>query len=120
MPAWPLRPLGAALALLTIAAPRAMAAQDYLPIDEAVALLADSRPWAVSAPDGMRAKLTLRPDGSGVFDGPITMKVTWRPSGQDLCIRIGAIGNKCLRFVRAGDAIQAYADGKPDLSLLRP
>jgi hypothetical protein len=97
-----------------------LAADDgYLPVAAAAERLADGRPWAALTPEGRRAEITLQPDGTGRFRGPLTLSVAWRVAGENLCLDISIAGTKCLRFRAIDGGLQAYADGKPDLALTR-
>ena len=91
----------------------------YLPVARAVELVADGQPWAAVASEGRRAEITLQPDGTGRFRGPLALSVAWRVAGEDLCLDISIVGTKCLRFRQIDGGYQAYADGKPDLALTR-
>jgi hypothetical protein len=109
------------LAALAAASPSWPLAADegYLPIAAAVERVADGQPWAALMPEGRRAEITLLPDGTGRFRGPLSLSVAWRVAGENLCLEISIAGTKCLRFRAIGGGFQAYADGKPDLALMR-
>ncbi|MGY6249843.1 hypothetical protein ACXIUS_20215 [Bosea thiooxidans] len=64
-----------------IAAATPIGAQEFLPAAQAVKLLADGRPWATVTPEGRQARLTFNPDGTGSFEGPITMSTSWSVKG---------------------------------------
>jgi hypothetical protein len=110
-----------ALAAVAAAAPVwPLGADDgYLPVAAVVARLTDGQPWAALTPEGRRAEITLLPDGTGRFRGPLTLSVAWRVAGENLCLDISIAGTKCLRFRAIESGLQAYADGKPDLALTR-
>lgn len=107
-----------AIALLA-ATPLAAQAPPYIPVDQAVKIIADGGPWSALTANGRRAKLTLNKDGTGKFEGPITLSISWDVQGQNLCIRLGMPGTKCLRFRQVANAFEGYADGKLDLTLSR-
>jgi hypothetical protein len=84
-------------------------AQDLIPVADAVRLVADGRPWNGQRPGGDAIRLTLRPDGTGRFEGPLTRDVTWDVRDGALCIVIGfPLGTKCLGFERRGRELTAY------------
>jgi hypothetical protein len=111
----------AILALLLAPAQPAHAQQaSYLPVTEAVAALADGRPWAGTRPDGGQVRLTLQPNGTGRFEGPVTRAITWSVQGQEICIAIGLpVGTRCLRFLRHGPGFAAHEAGEPAFTLSR-
>lgn len=92
---------------LLVVAP--VVAQDLLPAADAVRQVADGRPWNGHRPGGDDVRLTLRPDGTGRFEGPLTRDVTWTARDDVICIAIGfPLGTKCLGFQRRGDGLVAY------------
>ena len=109
------------LALLLAPAPPAQAQQaSYLPVTEAVAALADGQPWAGTRLDGGQVRLTIHPNGTGRFEGPVTRAITWSLQGQEICIAIGLpIGTRCLRFLRHGPGFAAHEAGAPAFTLSR-
>lgn len=97
------------LALLPLAWPWLASGDGFMPIREAVAMIADGNSWTGTRPNGETMRLTLRPDRTGRFDGPISRDVTWATQGEALCIAFGLpIGSRCLRFVRRGQGIHAH------------
>lgn len=74
------RALAAFVATLALGTPAA--GKDYLPAALAVAALADGRSWTGQRPGGASVRLTLRRDGSGRFEGPLTRETRWTVQGE--------------------------------------
>lgn len=107
-------------ALLAASVSVATAGDGYLPVDEALAALADGRPWTARRPDGEIVRLTLRPDGTGRFEGPVTRAVTWSVRQAEICIVIGfPMGSRCLRLVRRAEGFDAHEAGRLAFALSR-
>jgi len=94
-------------------------AQELLPVGQAARALADGRAWSAVTPDGRKTKMTFNADGTGSFEGPITMTTRWAVRGQEICIDLSVAGSRCLRFRRTPDGLQAYQGQQPDLRLSR-
>lgn len=106
--------------LLAVASPAAAQPGAYLPVADAVAAIADGKPWAGTRPDGGPVRLTLHANGSGRFEGPVTRDITWAIRGEELCIALGLpLGSRCLRFRRQGHGFAAHAAGEPAFTLSR-
>lgn len=110
--------LGLTAALL-VTAPVSAQAPEFLPVNQAVKVIADGNPWSALTANGRRAKITLNKDGTGKFEGPITLSISWEVEGQNLCIKLGMPGTKCLRFRQMASAYEGFAGGKLDLTLSR-
>lgn len=95
------------------------AAETFLPPANAVKLLADGRPWSAVTADNRQARMTLRPDGTGSFEGPFTLPVAWSIKGQDVCFALGIVGTKCLRFRRIDGGLEGWQGAVADLKLTR-
>jgi hypothetical protein len=98
---------------------RAQAEREFLRPAQAAKMLADSRPWAATRGDGREAKVTFNPDGTGTFEGPMTLSTKWAINGDDICITMSVIGVTCHRFVRVSGGLDGYLDGAVDLRLRR-
>lgn len=98
---------------------RAQAEREFLRPAQAAKLLADSRPWAAKGPDGREAKITFNQDGTGTFEGPVTLSSKWAIKGEDICISMTIIGVKCHRFAKVAGGLDAYTDGAVELQLRR-
>ena len=98
---------------------RAQAEREFLRPAQAAKMLADSRPWAATRMDGREAKITFNPDGTGMFDGPMTLTTKWTIKGEDICITMSVMGVKCHRFARVSGGLDAYTDGAVELRLRR-
>jgi len=83
--------------------------QGFLPAPAAVRIVADGQPWTGRRPGGETVRLTLRPDGSGRFEGPLTREATWSVQEDAICIAFGfPLGTKCVRFLRQGAELVAH------------
>lgn len=98
---------------------RAQAEREFLSPAQAAKMLADSRPWAAKGADGREAKITFNQDGTGTFEGPMTVSTKWAIKGEDICISMTIIGVKCHRFAKASGGLDAYTDGAVELRLRR-
>lgn len=98
---------------------RAQAEREFLRPAQAAKMLADSRPWAAKGPDGREAKITFNQDGTGTFEGPVTLSSKWAIKGEDICISMTIIGVKCHRFAKVAGGLDAYTDGAVELQLRR-
>jgi hypothetical protein len=98
---------------------RAQAEREFLRPAQAAKMLADSRPWAAKGVDGREAKITFNQDGTGTFEGPMTLSTKWAIKGEDICISMTIIGVKCHRFAKAAGGLDAYTDGAVELRLRR-
>ncbi|MDH2401851.1 hypothetical protein QCM77_18070 [Bradyrhizobium sp. SSUT18] len=98
---------------------RAQAEREFLRPAQAARILADSRPWAAMREGGRQARVTFNPDGTGTFEGPMTVSANWAINGEDICITITIIGVKCHRFVKVAGGLDAYTDGAVELRLRR-
>lgn len=101
------RILIAGAVLLGIAGPAA--GQDFLSAAAAVRTLADGQAWTGRRPGGAAVRLTLRPDGTGRFEGPLTRETRWAIRDDAICIAFGVpLGTKCVRFQRRGSEFVAH------------
>ncbi len=108
------------VSLLVTAVPATgFAAQDYLPPSQAARMLADGQPWNAELPDGKKARLTFNADGTGSFEGPITISTSWAIKGDNLCVNLRIAGTRCLRFRQVTGGFQAYQGEAADLRLTR-
>lgn len=98
---------------------RAQAEREFLRPAQAAKMLADSRAWAATGPDGREAKIIFNPDGTGSFEEPMTMSTTWTIKGEDICISMRVIGVKCHRFAKVARGLDAYTEGAVELRLRR-
>jgi len=98
---------------------RAQAEREFLRPAQAAKMLADSRPWAAKGGDGREAKITFNPDGTGTFEGPMTLSTKWAIKGEDICITMSVIGVKCHRFAKVAGGLDAYTDGAVELRFRR-
>jgi hypothetical protein len=98
---------------------RAQAEREFLRSAQAAKMLADSRPWAATRDDGREAQITFNQDGTGTFEGPMTLSTKWAVKGDDICITMNVIGVKCHRFAKVSGGLDAYTDGAVDLRLRR-
>lgn len=94
-------------------------AQSFMAPAEAARLLADGQPWSVTTSEGRKARMTLNRDGSGTFEGPITIGISWRVKAEDLCIDLKMAGNKCLRFRPTSGGYEGYRGAALDLTFTR-
>lgn len=103
----PSRMLFAIATLLGFAAPAA--GHDFLSAAAAVQILADGQAWSGHRSGGAAVRLTLRPDGTGRFEGPLTRDVRWAVREGAICIAFGIpLGTKCVRFERRGAEFIAH------------
>jgi hypothetical protein len=98
---------------------RAQAEREFLRPAQAARILADSRPWIATRSDGHGGKMTYNPDGTGTFDGPMTLSTTWTIKGEDICMNMRFVGVICHRFARVSGGLDGYLDGAVDLRLRR-
>ncbi|SFJ28320.1 hypothetical protein [Bradyrhizobium sp. cf659] len=98
---------------------RAQAEREFLRPAQAAKILADSRPWAATGEGGRQARITFNPDGTGTFEGPMTVSATWGIKGEDICITMTIIGVKCHRFAKVAGGLDAYTDSAVELRLRR-
>ena len=94
-------------------------AAGFLSPTQAVHVLADGQPWSVATADGKRANMTFNKDGTGSFEGPITLSTSWEIKGQEICVNLRIAGVKCLRFRRVVSGLEAYQGSTLDLRLSR-
>jgi hypothetical protein len=82
--------------------------------------LADGKSWNWTVPDGKAGKMVLHKDGSGILEGPITIKVRWAIKGQYFCIKMGVfLGTKCLTGFAVNRGYQTYLNKKPGFLFYR-
>lgn len=108
----------ALVAALTIGSVPATA-QSFMPLHEATRAVADGKPWSVTTSEGRQAKMTLNSDGSGKFEGPITMTITWQINGEEMCLNLKMAGTKCLRFRAIKGGYQGFQGQAVDLTFVR-
>ena len=106
------------LAAALLVAPPADA-QTVMAPAEAARILADGQPWSVTTSEGRKARMTLNRDGSGTFEGPITMGISWQIKAEDLCIDLKRAGNKCMRFRPTSGGYEGYRGAALDLTFTR-
>lgn len=94
-------------------------AQSFMVPAEAARVLADGQPWSVTTSEGRRARMTLNSDGSGTFEGPITISISWQIKAEDLCIDLKMAGNKCMRFRSTSGSYEGYSGTALDLTFTR-
>lgn len=94
-------------------------AAEFLSPTQAVQVLADGRPWSATTADGKRANMVFNKDGTGSFEGPITLSTSWEIKGQEICVNLRIAGVKCLRFRRVVSGLEAYQGPTLDLRLSR-
>jgi hypothetical protein len=99
--------------------PVSVNADDTLPAATAITAIADGAPWRALTENGRRATITLNSDGTGTFEGPITMSITWAIERDVVCLNLRIAGKKCLTFRKVPDGYVGLADGKVDLTLTR-
>lgn len=94
-------------------------AQQFLAAPHAVRIVADGKPWFAVPDAGPQARLTLSPDGTGVFDGPMKIATTWQIKGEEICLNLQGIGVKCLRFVQTQTGFNGFEGRKLSITLSR-
>jgi hypothetical protein len=107
------------LATLPTSRPALAQTPEFLNPGDAVKAVVDGRPWSALTGNGRKARITLNKDGTGTFEGPLTLSITWEIKAADLCLKLGFPGTKCIRFRRIANGYEGYADGKLDLTLTR-
>jgi hypothetical protein len=114
-----------ALALIVLASnavssPLAQAqAPDFLPANQAVKAMMDGRPWNGLTSEGRRAKFTFNKDGTGTFEGPITMSISWEQKADAVCLNLRMAGTKCFRFRAIAGGFEGYIGNKLDATFTR-
>ena len=112
--------VSAFIAAGTMPAAAQIAPQAFLAPTQVVKFLMDGRPWLVEASNRPRAKMTLNADGTGSFEGPGTIPMSWEIKGQDICLNLRIAGVRCLRFRQvAGGGFEGYLGQTLDLKLSR-
>lgn len=94
-------------------------ATEFLSPTQAVQVLTDGRPWSATTADGKRANMTFNKDGTGSFEGPITLSTSWEIKGQEICVNLRIAAAKCLRFRRVAGGLEGYQGPILDLRLSR-
>lgn len=108
-----------ACAAIWIATSGVAAAQPFLPPPEAIKILADGGPWTAQVSGGMKAKITFNKDGTGVFEGPLTLPTTWAIKGDAICLNLRVASTKCLRFRQTKGGLEGWEGDKLDIRLTR-
>jgi hypothetical protein len=108
-----------ALTALFAAIPAFAQSPQFLPADEAIKRVMDGRPWNGLTATGRNARITLNRDGTGTFEGPVTMSISWERKDEDICLNLKIAGTKCLRFRPITGGYEAYAANKLDLTFSR-
>jgi hypothetical protein len=105
-----------------IGAPIAGASEvTFLTAPEATKSVADGKAWTGKRKGGETVRITINPDKTFVFDGPMTISDTWFLRGDELCLRMGLfLGDKCLRFAPNAGGFDAYEDEEFVFALTRP
>jgi hypothetical protein len=115
-----MRNLALAAAGIAMALTLAGGAQQFLSPLQAAAALADGKPWTGRRPNGETMHLTLRPDGTGRFEGPVSREIAWIVQLETICLQIGfPIGSKCIRLSPRGQGYDAYEDDALAFTLSR-
>lgn len=107
------------LLILPMTAPALAQAPEFLPVTEAIKRVADGKTWNGEGSGRPAAKITLNRDGTGTFEGPITMSISWERQGEDMCVNFKMAGTKCMRFRAIAGGYEGYITGKLDLKLTR-
>jgi hypothetical protein len=94
-------------------------APGFLPTAQVVKVLADGRLWSAEAENRPRARMTFNSDGTGLFEGPGTMPMSWEIKGQDVCLNLRIVGVRCLRFRQVAGGFEGYLGQTLDLKLSR-
>jgi hypothetical protein len=115
-----LRLAAACAVMLASSSSFAAKGQAFLSSQQAMAILADGRPWSADAPDGAALKITFKKDGTGSVSGPMPFSVsfTWTVKDEAVCIS-GKMPTKCLRFHGLPNGLQSWDGDKPDLKFSR-
>jgi hypothetical protein len=93
----------------------------FLSAPDAVKQVADGKPWTGLRKGGKTVRMTINPDKTFVFEGPMTIEDAWFLRGEEICLKMGIfLGDKCLRFAPADKGFDAFEDGEPVFSLTRP
>jgi hypothetical protein len=108
----------ALIAIALLVTPPA-AAQSFMAPAQAAQVLADGQPWSVTTSEGRKGRITLNRDGSGTFEGPITISISWQIKAEDLCIDLKMAGNKCMRFRPTKSGYEGYRGAALDLTFAR-
>lgn len=112
------RILGKMVAILLTTTPP-LQAEEFMSAVQAARFLADGRPWTATLPEGKTARLTFNPDGTGSFEGPVTLSSGWSVKGSQFCVDMSFAGKRCLRFKPIKNGLQAYQGDTADLRLTR-
>jgi hypothetical protein len=91
----------------------------FISAPDAIKVVMDGCPWNGLTADGRKARITLNKDGTGTFEGPITMSISWELKKDDICLNLKIAGTKCLRFRPIAGGYEAYNAGKLDLTFTR-
>lgn len=60
----------------------------------------DAKPWPMTASNTKGGKITFNPDGTGTLDaGIMKMNISWSQNGPLTCIKMGLMGEHCLKFI---------------------
>jgi hypothetical protein len=105
--------------LTLITSPVAAETPAFLAPKDAVSAIMDGRPWSATTSGGRQAQITFNKDGTGKFEGPITLSTSWTIKGEDVCLSISIAGTKCLRFRPIADGYEAWQNDRIDLTLRR-
>jgi hypothetical protein len=92
---------------------------EFLAPRQALKVLADGQPWAAQTANGPSATITLNKDGTGTFQGPFTLGISWEVQGDNVCLNLSIAGQKCVRFVAIDGGFDGYVDNKVDIRLTR-
>lgn len=91
----------------------------FMPPRQAIEVLMDGQPWNARSSSGRNARITLKQDGTGTFEGPVTFSIKWEVRGQDICLILGFPGTKCTRFQPVQNGYAGFVNGKLDLTFSR-
>jgi hypothetical protein len=88
--------------------------------EDAVAAIADGKPWALKTADGKNAQVTYLPGGKGILKvGGRSLNVKWREKDGLLCLKPGPFKERCMEMVAVKGGFDGYLDGKQESSLRR-
>lgn len=92
---------------------------EFLPPAQAARLLIEGQTWSALTSSNREAKVTFNKDGTGRFEGPMTLTTSWEIKGQEICLSISIVGTKCLRFRQTSRGLDGYVGQTLDLRLSR-
>jgi hypothetical protein len=88
--------------------------------DAAQLTVADGMPWKMTASGLPGGTITMNPDGTGTMGaGFMSMKISWTQNGSFTCIRMGSMGDHCVKFVTVAGGFDGTEHGSKRKMLLR-